>query len=211
RNGSLVETDSRLAWTKERMVRSMLGQTRSGSHETRGSVLGEAVLCIDRLTVPGRFHDISFSVRRGEIFGLAGLVGSGRTELLRALAGAQPDASGRIVLDGAARALPRSIREGLRFGIAYVPEDRKAHGLVPLLSGTRNVILTDLPAAATAWVVRGEKGEELAAAATRPLGFSQHRLKGAVRTLSGGNQQKLVGAQWVHPKPRFLLFDVPNR
>src|SRR5262249_24678695 len=77
RNGSLVETDSRLAWTKERMVRSMLGQTRSGSHETRGSVLGEAVLCIDRLTVPGRFHDISFSVRRGEIFGLAGLVGSG--------------------------------------------------------------------------------------------------------------------------------------
>ena len=97
RNGSLVATNSRPAWTKDRMVRSMLGRTRSRSQRSREAVHGEPVLGVDRLTVPGRFHDISFGVRRGEILGVAGLVGSGRTKLLRALAGAQPDASGRIL------------------------------------------------------------------------------------------------------------------
>jgi ABC-type sugar transport system ATPase subunit len=211
RNGSLVATDSRLAWTKDRLVRSMLGQIRSGARQSQRVAKGEPILGIDKLTVPGRFQDISFSVRRGEIFGLAGLVGSGRTELLRALAGAQPDANGLIVLDGAARALPQSIREGLRLGIAYVPEDRKAQGLVPLLSGTRNVILTDLRAAATVGIVQREKGQKLAAAASRPLGFSQHRLTDAVCTLSGGNQQKLVVGKWLHRRPRFLLLDEPTR
>jgi ABC-type sugar transport system ATPase subunit len=211
RNGSLVATDSRRAWTKDRMVRSMLGQTRSRSQRSREAAHGEPVLGVDRLTIPGRFHDISFCVRRGEIFGVAGLVGSGRTELLRGLAGAQPDASGRIMVDGALRPLPRSISEGLRLGIAYVPEDRKAHGLVPLLSGTRNVVLTDLRAAATAGIVRRDKSRELAAAATGPLGFPRHRLTDAVRTLSGGNQQKLVVGKWLHRKPRFLLLDEPTR
>ena len=107
--------------------------------------------------------------------------------------------------------LPRSISEGLRLGIAYVPEDRKAHGLVPLLSGTHNVVLTDLRAAATAGIVRRDKARELAAAATGPLGFSRHRLTDTVRTLSGGNQQKLVVGKWLHRKPRFLLLDEPTR
>jgi ABC-type sugar transport system ATPase subunit len=211
RNGSFVATDAKSAWTKDRMVRSMLGQTQSRSQRSREPGYDEPILVADRLTVPGRFRDLSFSVRHGEIFGVAGLVGSGRTELLRAVAGAQPDASGRIMIDGAFRSLPRKITEGLHLGIAYVPEDRKAHGLVPLLSGTRNVVLTDLRRVATAGIVQPQKCRELAEAATGPLGFDRRRLEVPVRTLSGGNQQKLVVGKWLHRKSKILLLDEPTR
>lgn len=211
RNGTLVATDAKPAWTKDRMVRSMLGQARSKSQRSREVIDGEPILGVDRLTVPGRVRNVSFTVRRGEIFGIAGLVGSGRTELLRALAGAQPEASGRIMIDGRSRPLARSVGEALHLGIAYVPEDRKAQGLIPLLSGTQNVVLTDLRQAATAGIVWRDKCRELAEAATGPLGFSRRRLPVPVRTLSGGNQQKLVIGKWLHRKPRFLLLDEPTR
>jgi ABC-type sugar transport system ATPase subunit len=211
RNGSLVATDAKNAWTKDRLVRAMLGRTQPKPEHSHQAAHGEAVISVEHLTVPGRFHDVSFSVQCGEIFGFAGLVGSGRTELLRALAGAQPGASGRMMIDGVVRRLPRNVGESLRIGIAYVPEDRKAHGLIPLLSGTRNVVVTDLRRAATAGIVRRKRAQQLAEVATRPVGFPLSRLSDPVQTLSGGNQQKLVVGKWLHRQPKILLLDEPTR
>lgn len=211
RNGALVATDIKAAWTKERLVRSMLGSTQSDGGQVRRSFVREPLLTVEGLTVPGRLRNVCFSVGEGEILGIAGLVGAGRTELLRALAGAQLGATGRIAISGRTMRLPRSVREALRLGIAYVPEDRKALGIVPLMSGTENVVLTDLGSVSTAGIVRRDRCRSRAQNATAPVGFSPSRLSFPVRTLSGGNQQKLVVGKWLHRKPKVLLLDEPTR
>jgi ABC-type sugar transport system ATPase subunit len=211
RNGHLVGTGDKSEWTKEGMVRAMLGRSARPRPEVRVLVSDELALAAEAVSVPGRVSNVSFELRKGEILGIAGLVGSGRTELLRAIAGADPKASGSIVVDGKVRSLPRSIREALALGICLVPEDRKAQGFIPLLSGARNVVLTDLARVSSLGFVRADTAEELAAATTTPLGFDKRRLPDAVRTLSGGNQQKLVVGKWLHRRPRVLLLDEPTR
>ena len=142
---------------------------------------------------------------------IAGLVGAGRTELLRALVGAQPGATGRLIVDGKKRPLPRSIRQGLALGIALAPEDRKSQGLVLSLSGLANITLTDLQAIATGPILRQRRRKTAAEAITGALGFDSGRLEVLASTLSGGNQQKLVVGKWLHRKPRVLLMDEPTR
>jgi ABC-type sugar transport system ATPase subunit len=211
RNGALIETGLREHWTKDRMVRAMVGTVRAPAARETAAGRGKEILAVTGLTVPGRITDVSFSIHAGEILGLAGLVGSGRTEILRALAGAEPGATARFEMDGKAGPLPSSVRNAVVRGIVLVPEERKAQGFVPLLSGWRNVMLTDLPRASIAGFVRDAAANELATETMRPLGFATRRLHQPVRDLSGGNQQKLVIGKWLHRRPRVLLLDEPTR
>jgi ABC-type sugar transport system ATPase subunit len=207
RDGELVATEPVERWTKESLVTAMLGHVPLKSPPQRRTIAEEEVLRVEGLSVPGVTEDISFTLRRGEILGLGGLVGSGRTELLRALAGADANADGRLFVRGQERPWPRTVRSALALGIALAPEDRKSQGLVLSLSAAANVSLTDMETVASGPVLRERRRLQRAAEIMRPLAFDVRRLREPAGSFSGGNQQKLVVGKWLHRRPDVLLMD----
>ncbi|WP_327179860.1 sugar ABC transporter ATP-binding protein [Streptomyces sp. NBC_01335] len=171
---------------------------------------GPPVLELRGLARAGEFAPLDLTVRPGEIVGLAGLVGSGRSEILETLYGARRPTSGQVCVDGAPLR-PGSVRAAVRAGIGLAPEERKAQALLMLESVTRNVSLSTLSRFSRAgWLDRrGER--EAARAATRELSLRPDNPSVPVRTLSGGNQQKAVLARWLLRGCRVLLLDEPTR
>ncbi|MFD5232248.1 sugar ABC transporter ATP-binding protein [Streptomyces qaidamensis] len=171
---------------------------------------GEPVLKVRGLSRHGEFEPFDLDVRPGEIVGLAGLVGSGRSEILETVYGARKPTTGQIQVDG--RALkPGSVRAAVRAGLGLAPEERKAQGLLMLESVTRNVSVSSMSRFARAgWI---DRGAELGAAraATRELSLRPDNPSVPVRTLSGGNQQKAVLARWLLRGCKVLLLDEPTR
>jgi ABC-type sugar transport system ATPase subunit len=211
RDGELIMTDNAAALSKEALVDAMLGSIRIAVASGTTGALGPEILSVSDLALDGQDARLSLRVREGEVLGIAGLVGSGRTEILRALAGADASATGRMTVDGATRGLPRDVREAIALGIALAPEDRKQQGLVLGRSALFNLTLSDLDAVAVGPAIdetaRHRAGQVLANA----VGFNAARLGTPARTLSGGNQQKLVIGKWLHRRPRVLLLDEPTR
>lgn len=168
------------------------------------------ILRVENLSLRGRFEDVSFSVHAGEIVGLAGLVGSGRSEILAAIYGALRPTSGRVILDGAPLR-PGSVHAAVRRGMGLAPEERKSQGLVMLDTVGRNITVASLSRYARfGWLDRRRETEDArrqaAALDIRPA--DPHR---PIRTLSGGNQQKAVLARWLLHGCRLLLLDEPTR
>ncbi|GGO43939.1 sugar ABC transporter ATP-binding protein [Streptomyces daqingensis] len=168
------------------------------------------VLCAEKLARQGEFAPLDLEVRRGEIVGLAGLVGSGRSEILETLSGARRPTSGRVLVEG--RPLrPGDVTAAVRVGIGLAPEERKAQALLMLESVTRNVSVSALPRFSRGgWLDR--RAERAAARArTRDLALHPDDPDRPVRTLSGGNQQKVVLARWLLRDCKVLLLDEPTR
>ncbi len=211
RDGRLVASGAARGWAKEKLINTMLGAVIREPPKRTHRARAEELLRAEGISVPGLVEDVSFSLHSGEILGVAGLVGSGRTELLRALAGAQPRTSGTLTIDGVERPLPRSIRRALALGIALTPEDRKEQGLVLSLSAIANLTMTDMWATANGPIIHHGRRKAMAEAIAGRLAFDARRLSSPVRTLSGGNQQKLVVGKWLHRQPRVLLLDEPTR
>jgi ABC-type sugar transport system ATPase subunit len=207
RDGKLVATEPVERWTKESLVTAMLGHVLLKPQPQRRTTAEEEVLRVEGLSVPGALEDVSFTLRRGEILGLGGLVGSGRTELLRVLAGADADADGRLFVSGQERPWPRTVRSALALGIALAPEERKSQGLVLSLSAAANVWLTDMHSVASGPVLRERRRLRRAAEIMRRLAFDATRLREPAGSFSGGNQQKLVVGKWLHRRPEVLLMD----
>jgi ABC-type sugar transport system ATPase subunit len=207
RDGELVATEPVERWTKESLVTAMLGRVLPKPPPQRRTIAAEEVLRVEELSVPGVLDDISFTLHRGEILGFGGLVGSGRTELLRALAGADADADGRLFVRGQERPWPRTVRSALALGIALAPEERRLEGLVLSLSAAANVSLTDLQTVASGPVLRERRRLRRTAEIMRPLAFDPSRLREPAGSFSGGNQQKLVIGKWLHRRPDVLLMD----
>jgi ABC-type sugar transport system ATPase subunit len=211
RDGELVATKPVLDWTKNSLVGAMLGGTSLSQQNRRlGPIVGE-VLRVENLSIPGIIDDLSFTLRAGEILGIAGLIGSGRTEILRALAGADRGAHGRFFVDGKENDLPRSVAQALKYGIALAPEDRKAQGLVLSLDGVTNISIANLDDTSHFGIIDSRKGFEKATEVAGSIGFFVERLKAPVGTLSGGNQQKLVIGKWLYCQPKVLLLDEPTQ
>ncbi|MFF8828324.1 sugar ABC transporter ATP-binding protein [Streptomyces sp. NPDC015131] len=177
---------------------------------TGGTSAAPPVLAVEGLARDGEFAPVDLRVRAGEIVGLAGLVGSGRSEILETVYGARRPTAGRVLVDG--RPLrPGSVPAAVRAGIGLAPEERKAQGLLMLESVTRNVSVSSLSRFARAgWIDRAAE-RSAARAATRALSLRPDRPDAPVRTLSGGNQQKAVLARWLLRGCRVLLLDEPTR
>jgi rhamnose transport system ATP-binding protein len=211
RDGELVSTKPVGSWTKQTLVAGMLGGAELRRSVTRKPPEDAPALEVMELIIPGVVEGVSFTVQKGEILGIAGLVGSGRTEILRALAGVDRGAEGQIEVSGRARPWPLNVMRALNYGIALAPEDRRRQGLVLSLSAADNVTLTNLGAATVGGIVNGRRRIEHAAAVMRELGFDVARLNAPTETLSGGNQQKLVIGKWLYRKPSVLLLDEPTQ
>jgi rhamnose transport system ATP-binding protein len=211
RDGERVATKPVADWSKQTLVDAMLGGTELRRSVTRKPPSIAPALAVKELTIPGIVEGISFTVHKGEIFGIAGLIGSGRTEILRALAGVDRGAEGQIELAGRARPWPLNVTQALEYGIALAPEDRRRQGLVLGLSAADNVTLTNLGATTTCGIVNGRRRTDDASAVMRDLAFNVARLKAPAETLSGGNQQKLVIGKWLYRQPTVLLLDEPTQ
>lgn len=210
RDGQCVETKPAPGWTKRSVVTAMFGD-RSITEVPRTREPGEEVLHARNVHVPGFIRSGEISVCSGEIVGVAGLVGSGRTELLRALAGADPTSRGELEMHGEKVRWPRSTRRALRYGIGLAPEDRKGQGLVLDMTTATNINLTNLRGSATAGVIsRAEQLRRADALADR-MHLRRDAVRRPVRTLSGGNQQKAVLAKWANRDLDVLLVDEPTR
>lgn len=193
------------------MVRMMVGRDISQFYQRTKHDLGKVVLSVRGLrSVEHRGHELDFEVRAGEVVGVAGLVGAGRSEILAALFGARPALGGDVSVAGKG-GLPRSPRESLRRGLALVPEDRKGQGLILDMAVKDNISLASLRRDSKGPFLNTSKEEQLVAEMTSALSVKTPGSWQLARFLSGGNQQKIVLAKWLALKPKVLLLDEPTR
>ncbi|MFD5698106.1 sugar ABC transporter ATP-binding protein [Streptomyces lasiicapitis] len=210
RDGAWIASEPVDGMTEDDLVRRMVGRDLDELYPKQDVMPGEVALSVRRLTREGVFTDVSFEVRRGEIVGLAGLVGAGRTEVARAVFGVDRWDGGEVDLDG--RPLVNGAPSvAMAAGLALVPEDRRAQGLVMGMSIERNIALTGLRTTVRAGLMdRAAERRRSVDWAVR-LRVKHARIADAVSTLSGGNQQKVVLAKWLATGPKVLIVDEPTR
>ncbi|MCB0214674.1 MAG: sugar ABC transporter ATP-binding protein, partial [Anaerolineae bacterium] len=171
---------------------------------------GDIVLQVEGLSRDGVFQDVSFTLRRGEILGMAGLVGAGRTDVARAIFGIDAITGGKIIINGQPVTV-NSPQQAMHLGLAYVPEDRQHHGLVLPMHISHNITLPILSEfASQGWLNTSQEQQSATKAATQ-MEVKAAGLWQRARELSGGNQQKVVLAKWLATKPRILILDEPTR
>jgi len=212
RDGRLVETAPIASWTRQTLIRAMVGRDVAEEYPRRHPSPGEAALELEHLAAPPRFRDVSLSVRAGEIVGLAGLVGAGRTSVALAIMGAIPS-QGEIRIDGQRRRFA-SPSEALDAGVAYVTEDRKQHGMFLQMGTGENMTIASLARFARRGVLSNGRARAAASAAGRHFDVRAASLSQPAGTLSGGNQQKALLARFVldpADPPRLLIIDEPTR
>jgi len=212
RDGRIVKTGQAREETARSLVQAMIGRDLALEYPAKSPapVAAPVVLEAREIRRAGVMQDISLSVRAGEIVGLAGLVGSGRTEVARALCGADAIDGGEILLDGAPIHI-RGPRQAARFGIVMLPEDRKEQGLVMLRPVHENVTLATLDYVAKAGFINRERERRRAGELIDEVDIRTASSDAPVGTLSGGNQQKTLFAKWLVRTPRVLIADEPTR
>ncbi len=211
RDGRHISTRPLADVTEESLVREMVGRDPSEFFARGEHPEGEVVLEVDSLSGAGKFMDVSFEVRRGEVLGFAGLVGAGRTDIALALFGIEPPDSGTVTLEGQKLTMSTP-KEALHQGIAYLSEDRRALGLSMTQSVTANITLATLDRYTTRLGMVNRLAENSdAAALSERLDIKTPNLDTPVENLSGGNQQKTMLAKWLNAEPKVLILDEPTR
>ncbi len=210
RDGRWIATDRTEDLTVDRLVRTMVGREVSALYPKLPATTGDVRLEVNGLSRRGFFDDVSFAVRGGEIVALAGLVGAGRSEVIRAVFGIDRYDGGEVLVDGR-RLTPGSTPAAIAAGLALVPEDRRQQGLVMELSVERNTTLPRRWSLSRLGLLTGAAERRSAATWTRRLRVKAARATDPASTLSGGNQQKVVLAKWLSTEPRVLIVDEPTR
>lgn len=210
RDGHYVSTREMSGVQTEDLIQMMVGRHVDELFPKQEAPPGEVRLEVSGLTAPGKFEDVSFELRAGEILGLAGLIGAGRTDVARALFGILPIKRGSIHIDGQSVNIGSS-QKAMNLGMGFVPEDRQHHGLVLPMSIATNITLPILSRFVTAGWLRERQAKEVAATAARRLEVKSAGIDQKAKELSGGNQQKVVLAKWLETNPRILILDEPTR
>jgi len=210
RDGRVVDSGPAAERSVDEVVRRMVGRDVATLFPKLDTTPGEVRLDVRGLSRRGFFRDVTFQVRGGEIVALAGLVGAGRSEVVRAVFGIDRPDAGEVRVDGR-RLPPGDTPAAIAAGLALVPEDRRQQGLVMELSVERNATLPRRWALSTAGLLLGGAERRSAASWTERLRVKAARLTDPVSTLSGGNQQKVVLAKWLATAPRVLVVDEPTR
>jgi ABC-type sugar transport system ATPase subunit len=210
RDGKVTVTGSTKMFTTKTLVRAMVGRDVEVPSTRTAKPRDRVVLKAERVTVPGRVRDVSLQVREGEILGLAGLVGSGRTSLLRSLAGLEPASHGELTVEGRRVSWPRTVLKALDAGVAMIPDDRRS-ALVSGMSLGDNVFLGAFDQVTRLLFISERKKSSIASSV-----LDRFKLRGGgagslVESLSGGNRQKVLLAKWVQRNPRVLLVDDPTK
>ena len=211
RDGKYVGTHASTDVTRDDIIRMMVGREITNMFPKEEVPIGETVLEVENLTLPGVFHDISFTVRSGEILGLAGLVGSGRSNVAEALFGVRPATSGRISIRGQEVAIKSPV-DAMKHGMAFLTEDRKETGCFLILEVLENMQMAVLQDSHVRMGFVDQAGvnrrcEEMKGA----LRIKTPTLYERIENLSGGNQQKVLIARWLLTKPKILILDEPTR
>ena len=210
RDGRYIAVHTTADVTVPQIVREMVGRDVDALYPKEDAVIGDTVLRVEGLGRAGVFQNISFEVRSGEIVGLAGLVGAGRTEVARAIFGIDRYDTGQVTLHGKALK-PHSPQAAIEAGIGFVPEDRRKQGLVMDLSVAKNATLTLRNRLARFGLISGSRETSAANDWSGRLRVKTGSQQYAVSTLSGGNQQKVVLAKWLATEPTLLIVDEPTR
>jgi ABC-type sugar transport system ATPase subunit len=211
RDGEHVATRPAANLTEADLVQMMIGRSVAEYlPKPHASVQTDELLRIEGLSLPGKFEDVSFSLHAGEVVGLAGLVGAGRSDVAAALFGVEPAATGRIRIRGRDVHV-RSPHEGISLGVGLVPEDRKRQGLVQSESGLRNTSLTILERLSRLSWINRSKERTLVQTYFDRLRVRAPSVDVVVAGLSGGNQQKIVLARWLAAQSKILILDEPTR
>jgi ribose transport system ATP-binding protein len=211
RNGQKVGTWQISELSIDDMVQKMVGREINTHYPfNAASPIGQEFFRVEGLQIKGKGQGISFSVRSGEIFGVAGLVGSGRTEVMRAIFGADPMVRGSVFLEGE-RLNISSPKDAINAGICLLTEDRKGQGLILDMNCKDNITITDFTQVSRFGYMLKEKEISLVKDLVKTLSIKITSLKQRVGSLSGGNQQKVVLAKWLFRHPRVIILDEPTR
>lgn len=210
RDGQHISTLPVAEMDMDMLIRLMVGRSLDEQFPKEVVPQGDEVLRVEDLNQGTRLKDISFSVHAGEVLGVAGLVGAGRTELLRAVFGADPIDSGSFYVDGRKVSI-HSPRDAIQHGLVLLTEDRKAQGLLLHLSARENIAIAVLKQFTKFNIINHNKERELAQHFVNSMSIKVADLEQLVQNLSGGNQQKVVLSKWMATQPRVLIFDEPTR
>lgn len=210
RDGKHVTSVPAAELDRQRLVTLMVGRELTHMFPKEEVPIGDVALSVRGLTRRGVIEDITFELRRGEILGLAGLMGAGRTEVLEAIFGITPVDAGTIEIGGKAR-LIRSPADAIHLGLALLTEDRKRTGIMGVLSVRDNMAIASLPRFSPGGLLRMQQIDEACQAQRQALAIKTPSLRQLIKMLSGGNQQKVLVSRWLLTTPEILMIDEPTR
>ncbi len=210
RDGNLVDTVEKDNVTNEQIINMMVGRDITNVFPKKEVEIGDVVLKVENLSCEGVFSDVSFEARKGEIFGIGGLVGAKRTEVLEAIFGLRRTTSGKMYIDGA-EYQPKRPEDAIAQKIAFVTEDRKTSGLVLCLPVFENLSLLNAQKKSRMGYIDWAEMKKMAARTKDALSIRLNSMDQIISTLSGGNQQKVALGKWLDFEPDILLFDEPTR
>jgi ribose transport system ATP-binding protein len=209
RDGRIIDTKPRSEFTRNELITKMVGRTIENEYPPRPQSVGAPLLEVRSINTR-KLRDVSFTLHKGEILGLVGLVGAGRTEIVRALFGADKVRGQQVRIDGKPVSI-RSPKDAKDAGLGFIPEDRKLQGLVLPFSVESNISMASFRKFSKLGFIRRSIEKAIAARHVRALAVKTPSAKVPVRNLSGGNQQKCIVGRWLEISPRIFIMDEPTR
>lgn len=210
RDGRVVSVDETSRINEAVLIEKMAGKKMAAQERINRVIAEDEVLRVEHFSREGEFKDINFSVNRGEIFGIGGLVGSGRTELISAIFGKTKKNTGKLFLEGRETEI-RSPVEAVKMGIGFLPEERRAHGIFPILSVQENMVMPMYRQLFSGGKINYSKSKETAIKYIDRIQIKTPSVEAQIKSLSGGNQQKVILARWLAKGAKIIFMDEPTR